>query len=115
MSDETRFENHENAATGRNGMGRNNDVTRGELASFHEFLANHDDIADKLSKNPSLASNKEFLENHSELSEYLQAHPQAREELNENPQAFVTASANFNGAMPKSNHTAKATTETKPK
>ena len=86
------------------GMRRDNDVTGGELSSFHQFLQGHGAIAGELSKNPSLATNEEYLENHPALSSYLQAHPNVHEELRENPQSFVK-SAQVTGApatgMPK--------------
>lgn len=84
MRQEDRYEHHEETASGRN-----SDVTRGELASFHQFLQGHNGISNELSKNPELAKNQEYLENHSELQTYLKANPQVREELNENPQSFV--------------------------
>lgn len=70
-------------------MHRNNDVTGGELSSFHEFMEGHGAIAGELSKNPTLATNQEYLENHPALKTYLQAHPNVNEELSENPQSFV--------------------------
>ena len=88
MRDEERFDRHED-------RGRDNEVTRGELASFNEFLGSHDRIADELSKDPSLANNREYLENHPELKDYLQAHPQVHEELSQNPQAFVKSAQQF--------------------
>ena len=90
------FMNREERYDRREDQRRDNDVTRGELASFHEFMENHDRIADELSKNPSLANNKEYLENHPALSDYLKAHPQVHEELSENPQSFLQSAQQFN-------------------
>ena len=67
---------------------RDRDI-RGETASFGEFLRGHSNIAQQLSKDPSLANNKEFLENHPDLQQYLKAHPGAQEELTGNPEAFM--------------------------
>jgi hypothetical protein len=95
MRQEDRYEQHEN---GNQGYGRHtgdNDVTRGELASFHEFLENHNNIASELEKNPSLANNSEYLQNHTALQSYLQANPQVSEELHENPQSFIKSSEAF--------------------
>lgn len=95
MRQEDRYDNHEN---GGQGVGRrmgDDDVTRGHLASFHEFLENHGSIAGELAKNPSLANNSEYLQNHGELQSYLQANPQVSEELHENPQTFVKSSQSF--------------------
>jgi len=90
MRDEERYDRRENS-----GMRRDHDVTRGELASFSEFMENHDKIADELSKNPSLANNEEYLENHAALKDYLQQHPQVHEELSENPQGFISSAQQF--------------------
>jgi hypothetical protein len=91
MRDEERFDHHENS-----GMGRDRDVTRGELASFNEFLEDHSKIAGELSKNPSLTKNQEYLEDHPELQEYLKANPQVHEELSENPEGFLKSAQQFN-------------------
>lgn len=84
MQQENRFD-----ARASSGMRRDNDVTGGELSSFHEFLQGHGAIAGELSKNPSLATNQEYLENHPALRSYLQANPNVHAELKENPQSFV--------------------------
>ncbi len=102
MRDEERFDRRED-------RGRDNDVTRGELASFNQFLGSHDKIADELSKNPSLANNQEYLENHPALKDYLQAHPQVNEELSENPQTFIKSAQQFDP-----HGTPKMAGETKP-
>jgi len=90
MRQEDRFDRHEDS-----GMRHDNDVTRGELSSFHEFLGGHSSIDSELSKNPSLATNQEYLENHPELREYLKSNPQVHEELTENPQQFLKAAQQF--------------------
>ncbi len=90
------FMNREEHFDRREDQRRDNDVTLGELASFHEFMENHDRIADELSKNPSLANNQEYLENHPALSDYLKAHPQVHEELSENPRSFLQSAQQFN-------------------
>jgi hypothetical protein len=90
MAQEQRFDRRQDAELGRNG-----DVARGGISSFHDFLEHHNNIAAELTKNPSLATNEEYLENHSELKTYLKANPQVREELGENPQAFVKSAQGF--------------------
>jgi len=62
---------------------------------FGEFLGGHSAIAQQLSSDPSLAKNKEFLANHPELQDYLNAHPDARQQLMENPQSFVSSAQRF--------------------
>jgi hypothetical protein len=97
MRQEQRFDRNED-----NRWGRDHDTTRGELASFHEFLGGHSSIASQLAQDPQLAKNQEYMENHPELQQYLQAHPGVREELKENPQAFLKSAQQFNEntAMP---------------
>jgi phage-related protein len=68
---------------------QNNDMNRGEVASFHEFLQGHDNIAAELSRNPSLATNDEYLQNHAELQSYLTANPEVKAQLSSDPQTFV--------------------------
>jgi len=72
------------------------DTTRAELASFNTFLDNHRELAEELRKNPSLVNNKEYVENHPELATYLRYHTSVREELTENPNAFMRAESTFN-------------------
>jgi len=93
MRQEDRFDRHEDS-----GWHRDNDVTRGELSSFHEFLQVHGNISGELSKNPSLATNQEYLENHPELRKYLQANPQVHDELSENPQSFIKSAQQFDSS-----------------
>jgi len=74
---------------------RDNDTSRQELASFDGFLDKHPEVAAQLSKDPSLAKNEEYLENHPELKDYLKTHSGVREELAENPQAFMNSMKQF--------------------
>ena len=104
MNQEQRYDRREDF-NGRRGR----DVTRGELASFNEFMEDHSAIAGELSKNPSLAKNGEYLENHPELRDYLKSNPKVNEELSENPQAFMQSAQQFNG------HTAARVGEAKSK
>ena len=94
MREENRYDRQENGQGSGRRMG-DNDTTRGQLASFHEFLENHNNIAGELEKNPSLANNSEYLQNHEALRSYLQANPQVGQELHENPQSFIKSSQSF--------------------
>ena len=89
---------------------RDDDATRRELANFDGFLDKHPEIAEQLSKNPSLAKNEEYLENHPELREYLKNHSGVQEELAENPQAFMNSMKRFDNSGTK-----KEMVEPKPK
>jgi phage-related protein len=59
------------------------------------FLDGHPQLAQQLRQNPSLINNEEFVENHPELQEFLQQHPGVREELRENPNAFMQQEQRF--------------------
>jgi|HubBroStandDraft_6_1064221.scaffolds.fasta_scaffold00197_3 hypothetical protein len=80
MRQEDRYDRHE---------GNRDDITRGELARFNEFLDSHREIAEQLRKDPSLVDNPEFERNHPALHAYLQDHPEIREQLKEHPDAFM--------------------------
>ena len=97
MHQEQRFDHQE--GFGQTGQRFDHDTQRGELSSFGQFLGGHPNIAQQISKDPSLVNNAEYMQNHPELKTYLQAHPGVQEELKENPQAFMQ-SAQQQGAKP---------------
>jgi phage-related protein len=70
---------------------QDSDITRKELANFDEFLDSHREIAEQVRKDPSLLDNQQFLKDHPDLQKYLWNHPGVREEVKENPTAFVRA------------------------
>jgi len=74
---------------------QDNDTTRRELAQFDQFLDTHREIAEQLRKDPSLVNNKDFVKDHPALQTYLQEQPAVREELKENPTAFMRQENNF--------------------
>src|SRR5579863_4522842 len=74
---------------------QDNDSRRSELAQFDQFLDNHGEIAEQVRKDPSLVNNKEFVKNHAALQTHLQEHPGIREELKENPNAFMRQEDRF--------------------
>jgi hypothetical protein len=75
--------------------GMDRGTARTPSASFGEFLGGHSNIAEQLSKDPTLVKNQEYMENHPELQEYLNAHPDVRQELMENPQSFVKSAQQY--------------------
>ncbi len=77
------------SAPAQNRPVQDNDTTRQELANFDKFLDSHREIAEQLRKDPSLVNNQEFAKNHPALQTYLQDHPAVREEIKENPNAFM--------------------------
>jgi hypothetical protein len=76
-------------------VGREGDATRGQLASFDQFLDHHREIAEQLHRDPSLLKNQQFVQNHPALQSYLQAHQGVREEIAENPNAFMRQENSF--------------------
>ncbi len=74
-----------------------NDTTRGELASFDQFLDNHPKVGRELSRNPRLIDNTAYLSKHPGLKDYLEDHPRVREEVKENPSAFMSRERRFEG------------------
>jgi hypothetical protein len=89
MQEEARYDRRED------GMDLDRAVTHKESANFGEFLGGHSNIAQQLSKDPSLVKNQEYLQNHPELQEYLNAHPEVRQKLMANPQGFVSSAQQF--------------------
>jgi hypothetical protein len=87
MRKEDRYDRHEDA--------RDNDTTRKELAQFDRFTDSHREIGEQLRKDPSLVNNKEFVENHPALQAFLQEQPGIRDEVKENPNAFVRQEDRF--------------------
>jgi phage-related protein len=65
------------------------DVTRQQLASFDAFLDSHPEVAEQLRKDPSLVDKPEFVDAHPELKVYLEAHPEIRQDITQNPNAFM--------------------------
>jgi hypothetical protein len=74
-----------------------NDTTRGELASFDQFLDNRPRVGRELSRNPRLIDNTAYLSKHPGLKDYLEDHPRLREEVRENPSAFMSRERRFEG------------------
>jgi phage-related protein len=91
MHQEQRFDRQEDRASNHG----DRDITRGELRNLDDFLDNHPQIAKQLEKNPSLINNEEFLENNPDLQRFLQQAPGVREELRENPNAFMRQEQRF--------------------
>src|SRR5580700_10894694 len=71
------------------------DITRQELARFDEFLDSHREISEQVRQNPSLVNNDQFVKNHPALQTFMQQHPTVREELKENPNAFMHREARY--------------------
>src|SRR5260370_24007903 len=73
----------------------NPDVTKGEIASFDQFLDRNQDIDRQLTANPSLINNAQYLQQHPALQAYLNDHPNVTEEIKENPNYFMKRESSF--------------------
>jgi uncharacterized protein YlxP (DUF503 family) len=85
MQQEGRFDQREDRDRAMAFPGRDRD----DVASFGQFLGGHSDLAQQLSRDPSLANNKEFLASHRDLQEYLKTHPEVQHQLATNPQNVI--------------------------
>ena len=73
----------------RDDNNNNFDRNRDELASFDRFLDSHREISEQVRKNPSLVDNGQFVKDHPALQSYLQDHQGVRDQLRQDPNAFV--------------------------
>jgi hypothetical protein len=87
MREENRFDRRED--------NRDRNANRAELANFDRFLDSHREISEQLRKDPSLVDNREFVTNHPALQTYLQDHPAIREQIKQNPNAFMQEENRF--------------------
>jgi hypothetical protein len=71
------------------------DFDHGHLASFRDFLGEHSDIAQDVSRNPGVVKNPEYVRNHPDLNNYLNANPGVRNDLMQNPRGFVKGTQQF--------------------
>jgi hypothetical protein len=65
------------------------DQYRRQLADFNRFLDDHREIAEQVRKNPSLADNRDFVHNHPALETFLRDNPGVRDDLRQDPNAFM--------------------------
>jgi hypothetical protein len=104
MREEDRYEHQEAMNRGDdfnrgNGFDRNADRDHDAQRHFGEFLGSHSNIAEQLSKDPSLVKSQEYLQDHPELRDYLSSHPEVRQQLMADPQAFVKSTQQFNNGQ----------------
>jgi hypothetical protein len=77
------------AANDRDGGRQDRDANRGEVAKFDRFLDDHREISEQVRKNPSLLDDRKFVESHPALQAYLHDNPGVREQLRQDPNAFM--------------------------
>jgi hypothetical protein len=76
--------------------GDNRDRDRRDVASFDRFLNDHREIADQARRDPSLLDNRSFVDSHQALQSYLQDNPGVRDQLRQNPNAFMQQVDTYN-------------------
>ncbi len=72
---------------------RNGD--RRAVANFDQFLDSHRETAEQLRRDPSQINNDEFVKSHPALQAYLQQHPEVRQDVSQNPNAFMQQEARY--------------------
>jgi hypothetical protein len=85
MKETPRFFMHREAQLEKSGR----DIRYREAASFDVFLDAHPGFEKQFRKNPDIVNNPEFLSKHPEFSEFLAGHSRLKNELSENPRAFL--------------------------
>jgi hypothetical protein len=65
------------------------DADRRDVANFARFLDEHREIAEQVRKDPSLLDNQDFVRDHPALQAYLQDNPGVRDQLRQDPNAFM--------------------------
>ncbi len=73
----------------RDDRGQDRDGYRRELVNFDRFLDGHREIAEQVRKDPSLLDNRNFVQDHPALQAYLQDNPGVRDQLRQDPNAFM--------------------------
>jgi phage-related protein len=99
MNQEKRFDRREDRDGDRDhgdrDRDRDRDTTRGELSKMDRFMDSHPEIAEQVRKNPLLLDDRRFVEGHPALQEFLATHAGVREEVRENPNAFMSAEGRY--------------------
>jgi|SRR5579863_416830 len=82
---------HQEVRYDRSEDDRDRGINREEVARFNQFLDAHHETAEQLRKDPSLVDNQEFVRSHPELQAYLHDHPGIRDQIKQDPNAFMHA------------------------
>ncbi|HEX3409965.1 MAG TPA: hypothetical protein VHS07_06765 [Candidatus Binataceae bacterium] len=59
------------------------------VEGFDNYLDQHPDVRQQLSRNPHLIDNPEYLANHPELRDYMHEHPRAATAFRRHPDRFM--------------------------
>jgi hypothetical protein len=89
MRQESRFDRNEDKS------GKDMDASRSELQHFDGFLDGHREISEQLRKDPSLVNNERFVKDHPALQAYLHDHPGVRDQIKQDPNAFMQQENRF--------------------
>ena len=65
------------------------DADRRDATSFNRFLEEHREISEQVRKNPSLLDDRKFVDGHPALQSYLRDNPGVRDQLRQDPNAFM--------------------------
>ncbi len=76
-------------AGGQNRDADRRDPDRRDVANFDRFLDGHREIAEQVRKDPSLLDSRNFVESHPALQTYLQDNPGVRDQIRQDPNAFM--------------------------
>jgi hypothetical protein len=82
----------------RDAGNRDRDDHRKDLVDFDRFLDRHREIAEQARKDPALLENRQFVQNHPELQNFLQDNPGVRDQLRQDPNAFMRQEDQFDRA-----------------
>ena len=77
-----RSEASENSKVGKKEMRR-------DVKEFDRFLDSHPEVAKDLKQDPSKINDETYVSQHPELNKWLKEHTNIREEIRENPSAFM--------------------------
>src|ERR1700733_832011 len=80
----------------RDAGGQGRETDRRDVAKFDRFLDEHREVAQQVRKDPSLLDNRNFVQNHPALQTYLQDNPGVRDQLRQDPNAFMRQEDAYN-------------------
>lgn len=84
----SRSEASENSKVGQKEMKR-------EVKEFDSFLDSHPEVAKELRQDPNKVNDESYVSQHPELNKWLKEHSNIREEIRENPSAFMNRENNY--------------------
>jgi len=107
MNQEDRYDQREDATNrgdefsrgNGNGYDRDRNGDHDAQRRFGQFLGNHSDINDQLSKDPSLCKDDRYMHDHPELQSYLNSNPDVRQKLMADPDNFVKSTQQWNNTQ----------------